>query len=299
MTRRVFLRRFVPRGHKCPPYALLACLLSAAALAAAPGRDAQQLITGINQLRAAPAAGCAGQRVAPAPPLAPQQALSELQVKAGSFVELLLEQRGFPVDRAQVIEVNGAPDAAAALNAIRERYCRVLLSRDFSAIGARRNGDAWQIVLAQPYVKPALPDWPEAGHAILAAINQARASARMCGERLYPAVAPVAWNDQLAAAALRHSQDMALHHFFEHRGSDGSSAAERVTRAGYAWRRVGENIASGQNSPEEAVAGWLDSPGHCGNLMTAAFTDMGAAYFVSPDSKTGRIYWTQDFAARR
>jgi uncharacterized protein YkwD len=278
---------------------LLAWMVSTTALAAAPGRDAQELIRSINQLRAAPAAACAGQRVSRAPALTPQRALSEVQVTPGSFVELLLEQQGYPVERAQVIEVNGAPDADSALTAIRERYCSVLQSREFSAIGARRTGDAWQIVLAQPYVKPALPDWPEAGRTILAAINRARASGRMCGERRYPAAAPVAWNDQLAAAALRHSQDMALHHFFEHRGSDGSTAAERVARAGYAWHRVGENIASGQPTPEEAVEGWLDSPGHCGNLMTAGFTDMGAAYFVSPDSKTGRIYWTQDFGARR
>jgi uncharacterized protein YkwD len=74
---------------------------------------------------------------------------------------------------------------------------------------------------------------------------------------------------------------------------------ERAHLAGYRWRRIGENIASGQGSPQAAVEGWLDSPGHCANTMHPGFTEMGAAYAINPASETGTVYWTQAFGAPR
>jgi uncharacterized protein YkwD len=225
--------------------------------------------------------------------------LAGLRIGPGAFLEPLLETAGFPVSRVQVIEINGALDATSAMALIQERYCTALLSKEFSAIGVRHEGAGWQIVLAQPFVPEPLPEWPEAGQAILAAVNAARSAERMCGDQHFAATGPLAWNDVLAKAALAHSQDMALHHFFQHTGSDGSGVTDRATRAGYRWQRVGENIASGLRSPQDAVAGWLNSPGHCANIMSPAFTEMGAAYFIHPESKTGRAYWTQDFGRPR
>jgi uncharacterized protein YkwD len=40
---------------------------------------------------------------------------------------------------------------------------------------------------------------------------------------------------------------------------------------------TGENIAAGQMTPEEAVAGWLRSPGHCANLMNGGYSEMAVA----------------------
>jgi len=47
-------------------------------------------------------------------------------------------------------------------------------------------------------------------------------------------------------------------------------------------------------TPEEAVAGWLQSPHHCENLMTPRFTEMGVAFAVNPATDAG-VYWTQTF----
>jgi uncharacterized protein YkwD len=80
---------------------------------------------------------------------------------------------------------------------------------------------------------------------------------------------------------------------------DGSTPADRATRAGYPWRLVGENIASGNRTPQEAVQAWLDSPGHCANLMNPGFTEMGAAYAIDPHSENQTPYWTQVFARPR
>jgi uncharacterized protein YkwD len=55
---------------------------------------------------------------------------------------------------------------------------------------------------------------------------------------------------------------------------------------------VGENLAAGQTTAAQAVQGWLDSPGHCANLMQPGFTQMGLAFAVNLQSPQG-IYWAQ------
>jgi uncharacterized protein YkwD len=140
-----------------------------------------------------------------------------------------------------------------------------------------------------------LPGQREAGNSILAAVNAARANARSCGEQNYPAAPALAWNASLADAALAHSRDMAAQRYLSHQGKDGRDVADRAAQAGYRWLRIGENVAVGQETPEDAVAGWLASPGHCANIMSAGFTEMGAAYGVNQ----ARAYWTQVLAAPR
>ena len=83
-----------------------------------------------------------------------------------------------------------------------------------------------------------------------------------------------------------------------HDGRDGSTPAQRVTRAGYRYRTTGENIAAGQMDPEEAVAGWIKSPPHCENLMNPVYTEMGVAYAINRASDMG-VYWAQTFGTPR
>ena len=78
----------------------------------------------------------------------------------------------------------------------------------------------------------------------------------------------------------------------------GSTPAVRVTRGGYKYRATGENIAAGQTTPEEAVAGWIKSPPHCENLMKADYTEMGVAYAINRNSEMG-VYWAQTFGTPR
>jgi len=84
----------------------------------------------------------------------------------------------------------------------------------------------------------------------------------------------------------------------DHTGRDGSTPADRMTRAGYKWRAVGENLASGAMTPEEAVEVWLHSPHHCANLMDRSFTQMGIAFATNPTTDGG-AYWTQTFGTPR
>jgi len=136
------------------------------------------------------------------------------------------------------------------------------------------------------------------GRRILELVNQARASPRNCGSRRLDAARPVRWNDALAEASRLHAEEMARYGYFSHNGRDGSEPWERIERAGYRYRSMGENIAAGQRSPEDVVAGWIGSPSHCANLMNPVFTEMGAAVAVNTRGALGR-YWTQEFGVPR
>lgn len=112
-------------------------------------------------------------------------------------------------------------------------------------------------------------------------------------------------NVQLINSAQAHSVDMAQNDFFGHTGSDGSSFDQRITRAGYNFRRAAENIAAGYATPEEVVDGWFnESPpndGHRLNILNCALREIGVGYVYLPNdpgSVTYQYYWTQDLGAR-
>ncbi|MFV9506489.1 MAG: CAP domain-containing protein, partial [Oscillochloridaceae bacterium umkhey_bin13] len=94
-----------------------------------------------------------------------------------------------------------------------------------------------------------------------------------------------------------HSQDMAQRGYFSHFSPEGRDPSDRVDATGYQWQMVGENIASGYRTPQEVVAGWMDSPGHRANILRCEFTEIGIGYFERPDDPSRmRTYWTQVFA---
>jgi len=127
-------------------------------------------------------------------------------------------------------------------------------------------------------------------------INAARAEARACGERGdFEAAGTLGWDSRLEAAARTHSTDMAATGNFDHTGTDGSSAGDRIERSGYQWGEYAENIAAGQTSLEATVAGWLDSPGHCRNLMAPGVSDVAVACVSNEDARFRR-YWTNVLA---
>ena len=136
---------------------------------------------------------------------------------------------------------------------------------------------------------------------MLNAVNAFRAQSRSCGAQgSFPAASPVSWSCKLKTAALGHSMDMANNNFFSHTGSNGQSPGYRATQAGYIWSTYGENIAAGipLSSVSAVMQGWIDSPGHCANLMGPNFTNLGAAKYSNPSS-TYNIYWAQMFGRPR
>ena len=134
---------------------------------------------------------------------------------------------------------------------------------------------------------PASEPWTE----MLAAVNAVRAAGATCGGERYAPAGPLAWNSRLEQAALDHTLDMVQNDHFAHVGTDGSAPGDRARRAGYQWRIVGENIARFQTDVPEVVEDWVESPGHCRQIMDPGFVEMGA---VERDR-----YWTQVFGLPR
>ncbi|MGH8302373.1 MAG: CAP domain-containing protein [Steroidobacteraceae bacterium] len=178
---------------------------------------------------------------------------------------------------------------------VSSRFCGQLADPKLRQIGAYGNGQGllW-IVVAAPFTTPRPGDAAAVSRLVLALTNEARAHARTCGWRHFPPAPPLSLAPALTRAARVHSKDMIARGFFSHTGSDGSNPGERATRAGYRWSMVGENIASGVQTPRAAVAGWLASPHHCANIMTAGFRQMGVAFAINA-ANPQLIAWTEDF----
>jgi len=128
---------------------------------------------------------------------------------------------------------------------------------------------------------------------MLAEVNAARAIARSCGTNAMAAVPPLSWNALLAAAAAKHSEDMATRGYFSHTSPEGITADDRIQEVGYKYTAAGENLASGGSKMSEIMKAWLNSPGHCSAMMSPDFKEMGASYAKGP----GGQYWTQKFGA--
>lgn len=128
---------------------------------------------------------------------------------------------------------------------------------------------------------------------VIELINEVREKGVKCGNKYYKAAALVVWNEKLGQASLHHSLDMAQKGFLGHRGSDGSSTEERLSKVGYKWIVYGENVGEGYQTPGELVKGWLKSTSHCENIMNPNFREAGTAYAISSD----KIFWTLLFAS--
>uniref|UniRef100_UPI002FE242BE CAP domain-containing protein n=1 Tax=Noviherbaspirillum sp. TaxID=1926288 RepID=UPI002FE242BE len=273
---------------------MLAGTMTASFAQAAPD---EELLSLINAYRATPQK-CKDAAQEPVPALVSETTLARMRLGRSDQLMKALRAAGYQAARAEVLTLSGPSTPGEAMNFAVKSDCRLLLSKRYSAAGVSRQGNQWQIVLAQPLLSADLGDWQAAGRQVLALVNAARARERRCGTKKFAPVPALRWNATLAATSLKHSRDMAQYDYFGHEGRDGSTAGPRATREGYAWRIIGENVAAGQGSAKQVVEGWLGSPGHCANIMNADFKEMGAAYAINAKSKA-TIYWTQVFGTPR
>ena len=221
-----------------------------------------------------------------------------LELSRGATLREAIAHLGHRLRRATSIVIRNAAGEESRRRVLSEQFCADVLDAALKLAGVvQRDRDTW-IVLGAPFEQLSKADADAMNRRVFELINEARRQKRRCGNKVYEPAAPLKAVPTLGKAALRHAQDMAAHSFLGHDGSDGTRAAQRATAAGYAWRTVGENVAAGSATPEQAVEDWLKSPGHCVNLMSADYTETGIAVVVNPVSAAG-IYWTQVFAAPR
>jgi uncharacterized protein YkwD len=123
---------------------------------------------------------------------------------------------------------------------------------------------------------------------IFQAINQVRQENKL---------PPLKWSTKIADVARAHSQRMATKRFFSHEDPKFGGPDNRLSMAGIAWRRCGENIFEeyGERDPvQSAVRGWMQSSGHRKNILTREFTHTGIGVAIGRD---GGYTITQVFAA--
>ena len=236
------------------------------------------------------------------------------------------ERGGYPALATSGLHVSSSD--AGILEVLRRSACHTVTSQDLRALGVYRQGIESWIVMSADYRVAYLP--PAAGRApnnpptqipppvapleaerapaprnppaaaVLASqalqlVNEARARGATCGARRFAPAPPLVSSGTLANVAFGHADDMAEHDYFEHSDLNGHSPADRVRAVGYREKVVGENIAYGPKSVEEVVQGWLDSPGHCENIMDPRFAEMGIAFATGRSGRHG-LYWVQVLA---
>ena len=105
-------------------------------------------------------------------------------------------------------------------------------------------------------------------------------------ERRRKGLAELSLDDGLHAYAQKHAERMASSGRLVH--SSMSNLAEAADNG-----NVGENIAWGQETDEQAFSSWMNSPPHRQNILTGRFRRAG--FGVKEDSR-GRKYWCAVFA---
>lgn len=121
-------------------------------------------------------------------------------------------------------------------------------------------------------------------NAVVCLINQQRRSRGLPGLRQ---------SAQLNRSAQGWTNTMVSLRDFSH----GADFAARISAVGFRWSSVGENIATGFNTPAAVVRGWMASTGHCQNILDPRFRSVGTGVSRRPIAGVGPGggTWTQDF----
>jgi uncharacterized protein YkwD len=105
--------------------------------------------------------------------------------------------------------------------------------------------------------------------AIIALTNNARAQ---------NGLPPLTENQLLDAIARERAKDMLEKQYFAHVSPTGQQASDIAQSVGYHYKVIAENIGSGDfYTNQKIVDGWMQSPGHRNNILSAEVREIGAA----------------------
>ena len=90
-------------------------------------------------------------------------------------------------------------------------------------------------------------------------------------------------NSKLNAAAQAKANDMASRNYWSHNTPEGNPPWVFVDAQGYAYQKIGENLAAGFTSESATVTGWMNSPSHKANMLDIAFKEVGFGYANNAD----------------
>ncbi|MFQ3545946.1 CAP domain-containing protein [Halobacillus rhizosphaerae] len=97
---------------------------------------------------------------------------------------------------------------------------------------------------------------------------------------------------QVAKVAQTKANDMAKNNYFSHTSPTYGSPFQMMKQFGVSYHIAEENIAAGQQTPDEVVKAWLNSPGHRKNIMNKNVTHIGVGYAADGSN------WSQMFIGK-
>ncbi|MEW4211784.1 CAP domain-containing protein [Priestia megaterium] len=112
-------------------------------------------------------------------------------------------------------------------------------------------------------------------------------------EREKQGLTPLTLNKKLSDVARTKSKDMMDKGYFDHNSPTYGSPFDMMKQFGIEYTTAGENIAKGQQSPEDVMNAWMNSDGHRKNILNPDFTEIGVGYV-----KGDTTYWTQQFIGK-
>lgn len=129
--------------------------------------------------------------------------------------------------------------------------------------------------------------------AVAQRLNDVRHRGAGCPTGGWSTAPPLAWNERLVDAARVQAREMARLGRMSHRDSQDRGLGERLRAAGYRFNTAVENVAIGYPSVDDVVDAWLESEGHCENLMNASVREFGLACTdaASNGAPEERRYW--------
>ena len=256
-------------------------------------RSADPVLEAARELRTR---GCDGRPGIRTPPLVRDRALDDVARRWASQggsqrLDVAFESAGVRTRQSASLALTHARPADIA-PALRQRLCAELTGAEWTQLGWSETSNGIWIVVAVPSQPPARSEASASSATALRLANALRARGARCGRDAFGPAPPLVLDPHLTRAAQVQADEMAAYRFLAHEGRDGSTPAVRVTKTGYAWRLVGENVAAGPESAEEVMSGWEQSPDHCRNLLDPQFTAMGLAFATNPRSTGHSTWWS-------
>ncbi len=85
----------------------------------------------------------------------------------------------------------------------------------------------------------------------------------------------VTYDSRIDAAAQGHADDMVDRNYFAHDSPEGETVQDRLIAQGYDPSAWGENIARTQQTEEQALDAWINSPPHNALLQANSVSNFG------------------------
>ncbi len=167
-----------------------------------------------------------------------------------------------------------------------------ILNPAFVDIGVGMNG----FFLVQDFGAITVTNPPPLSSSALAALKQ-RVIDLVNSERAKAKLPALQAEPHLDKAAQSQAADLTKRNYFNHISPEGTTPSDRIKAAGYAPippcngcsfnTYYGENIAKNQETAQEVMTAWMNSPGHRANILNPKFQDIG----IGIDGPS----WVQEF----